>query len=121
MNVNDYLGKSYPSPPCWGLVADIYATELGQGVAGVQTVNGSIRQIAEAFRLHLHKSAHGFAQVATPQDYAVVLMGRSARLGLHHCGVAWQGKVLHALDSGIYWQDLASLQAEYTLMEFWAK
>lgn len=31
MNVNTYLAKQYENPPCWQLVADVYATERGRG------------------------------------------------------------------------------------------
>jgi hypothetical protein len=121
VNVNDYLPRVYPSPPCWALVADVYASELEDTVDDYRTINSSVRSIASAFRLVLHKSVHGFRQVEEPQDFTVVLMGRTAKLGLHHCGVFYGGKVLHALESGTLYQDLASLAAEYPLMEFWAK
>lgn len=121
MNVAEYLERSYPSPPCWALVADVYARERGQTVTGYRTVSDHVRAIAMQFRLALHKSAHGFSQVAEPVDFAVVLMGRTARLGLHHCGVFYEGKVLHARDDGTRYQDLDTLRAEYPLIEFWSK
>ncbi len=121
MDTNDYLGKVYPSPPCWALVADVYATELGDAVDGHKTINASIRSIASTFRLALHKSAHGFAQIAVPVDYCVVLMGKSARAGLHHCGVYYGGKVLHMLESGGVYQEMSVIGDEYKLVEYWAK
>lgn len=121
MNVADYMAKVYPNPPCWALVADVYATELGQGVEDYQTVSGSVRAIASAFRLTLHKSQHGFAQVDTPADFAIVLMGKTPRLGLHHAGIFYDGKVLHAQEGGTLYQDVASLHDQYELMEFWAR
>lgn len=130
MNVASYQAKVYPNPPCWALVADVYTSELTAEVEGYKTITESIRQlsaslqlqaIAEAFRLALHKNADGFQQVQEPVDYAVVLMGVSPRIGIHHCGVYWQGSVLHAKPEGTYYQDLASLRDEYQLMEFWAK
>lgn len=119
MNVSDYMAKVYPNPPCWDLVADVRTTERGQAVDVYQTVSGSIRAIASAFRLTLHKGQHGLAQIDEPVDFAIVLMGKSARLGLHHAGIYYQGKVLHALENGTLYQDLASLRDEYELMEFW--
>jgi len=121
MNTNDYLGKQYPSPPCWSLVANVYADELSDTVLDYKTINASIRTIASAFRLALHKSPHGFAQLSEPVDYCVVLMGRTARTGLHHCGIYYDGKVLHAMDSGNYYQELHTIQDEYKLIEFWGK
>ena len=121
MNTNDYLARQYPNPPCWAMVADVYATERGQGVLGYTTINKSVRSIASAFRLALYKSNHGFVQIADPVDFAVVLMGKSEQLGLHHCGVYYGGQVLHALPNITLLQDLASVRGEYKLIEFWAK
>jgi hypothetical protein len=121
MNVATYMAKVYPNPPCWALVADVYTTELGEQVEAYKTVSSSVRAIAGAFRLALHKGATGFERIEVPRDYAVVLMGRAPALGLHHCGLYYGGKVLHALEGGTVYQELATLQAEYPLMEFWAK
>jgi hypothetical protein len=121
MNVNDYLGKQYPKPPCWALVADVYATELADTVTDYKTINASVRAVAGAFRLALYKSAHGFAQVAEPVDYCVVLLGKTVRTGLHHCGIFYQGRVLHMLDSGGQYQEMSVIGDEYKLIEFWSK
>lgn len=121
MDVSRYMTTQYPAPPCWALVADVYARELGQGIDDYRTINPSARAIAAAFRLALHKSAHGFEPVTAPADFDVVLLGKVASLGLHHAGVYWQGGVLHALETGAVYQDLASLRDTYPLMEFWRK
>ncbi|MCC2632118.1 MAG: hypothetical protein K0S48_4 [Ramlibacter sp.] len=121
MNVSMYQAKVYPSPPCWELAVDVLTTERGVTATAYKTISGSVRSIASAFRLQLHKSAHGFEQVAEPVDFAVVLMGRTPRLGIHHCGIFYGGKVLHATDSGTFYQPLAQLQAEYQVIEFWAR
>jgi len=121
VNVNDYLARSYPLPPCWALVADVYTHELDQPVHEYRTITDSVRAIAATFRLELHKAAHGFRQALAPQDMDVVLLGRSVELGVHHAGVYWQGSVLHALPTGNYFQDLASLRDQYQLVEFWRR
>lgn len=121
LNVSEYMARVYPTPPCWALVAAVYVEVLGQTVDDYKTVSGSVRTIASALRLALHKSPHGFARIDQPVDYAVVLMGRTPSLGLHHCGLFYQGKVLHANPDGTLYQDLSSLQDEYPLMEFWGK
>lgn len=121
MDVNAYIEKVYPNPPCWQLVADVYSSEVGEGVEVYRTISSSVRDIARAFRLVLHKGAHGFSRIDEPADFAVVLMGKTQKLGLHHAGIFYGGKVLHALPDVTLHQDLASLQSEYPLMEFWAK
>lgn len=121
MNVNSYIVKQYPSPPCWALVADVYASELADTVTDYKTINASIRAIASEFRLALHKSPHGFTQVLEPADFCVVLLGKTVRTGVHHCGIYYQGKILHMLDSGGLYQDLSVIKDEYVVIEYWKK
>lgn len=121
MDVNSYLEKQYPSPPCWSLVVDVLTAERGETVQDFKTINASIRAVASAFRLNLFKSAHGFAQIQEPIDFCVVLLGKTARLGLHHCGIFYNGRVLHMIESGGQYQEMAVINDEYRLVEFWAK
>lgn len=130
MNVSDYLGRVYEAPPCWQLAADVYLSELGQAVEAYKTISESIRQlasslrqqaIADAFRIALHKNHDGFEQIAAPVDFALVLMGVTERRGLHHCGVYYAGKVLHAKESGNLYQDMSSLGDEYRLIQYWSR
>ena len=97
MNINEYLERQYPAPGCWALVADVYAHELQTSVLDYSAANGSARAIAYAFRLALHRGDHGFLQLAEPVDMAVVLLGKSPQLGVHHCGIYYAGRVLHVL------------------------
>lgn len=120
MNVAAYMAKVYPSPPCFELVADVYS-DLGQEIEAYKTINGSVRTIAAAFALVLHKCPHGFAQITEPVDYAVVLMGKTRKLGVHHAGIYFGGKVLHALESGTLYQDMDTVRTNYQLMEFWGR
>lgn len=120
MKINAYMGKQYPSPPCWPLVADVYATELGHGVTEYSAATSSFRDVAAAFRLALHDGNHGFTQIARPIDLCVVLLGRTESMGIHHCGIFYQGSILHALGSGVFYQDAASVGDEYELIEYWA-
>ena len=121
MNVADYQAKVYPAPPCWNLVSDVLLTERAVVLDTCKTVTSTLRAAASAFRLELHKGAHGFQQVAEPEDFAVVLLGKTMKVGIHHCGVYYQGKVLHALEIGTLYQDMASLRDEYALVEFWSR
>jgi hypothetical protein len=121
LDIADFQARVYTDPPCWQLVADVYTSHLGQEVEEYKTVSSSVRAIAKAFRLALHKGAHGFSQVAEPVDYAVVLMGMQANRMVHHCGIFYEGKVLHANPEGTLYQDLASLCDTYQLMEYWAR
>lgn len=121
MDINSYLAKQYDQPPCWQLVADVYTSELTLPVTDYKTVNASIRAIASAFRIALHKSPEGFVQVAEPADYCIVLMGKTAAMGLHHCGVFYQGKVLHALAVGNRYEEMSVICDAYAVLEFWGR
>jgi hypothetical protein len=121
MDVNAYLAKQYDNPPCWQLVADVYTAELALPVTDYKTVNASIRAIASAFRIALHKSPDGFVQVAEPVDYCIVLMGKTAAMGLHHCGVFYQGSVLHGLTTGNRFEEMSVIRDAYAVIEFWAR
>ena len=121
MIVNDYLAKQYESPPCWALVTDVLVSERGQTVTDYKTVNASIRSIANALRVVFHKSAHGFAQVSEPVDFCIVLLGKSHKTGAHHCGIYYQGRILHAMESGNQYQELSVISDEYQIIEYWAK
>lgn len=121
MDINTYLARQYPAPGCWLLVVDVLTSERAQTVNDFKTINASIRSIASAFRLALFKSAHGFAQIAEPVDYCVVLLGKTQRLGLHHAGIYYQGRVLHALPDGNQFQEMSVIGDEYALIEFWSK
>lgn len=121
MNINSYLSKVYSSPPCWEMVADIYFNELKSKLSLVNAEGLSTKQISELFRLSLHNNTQGFRQIDIPMDFSVVLMGKNTKLGLHHCGVFYKGKIVHALDTGNIYQDVSTLKDSYKLMEFWEK
>lgn len=121
MDINTYLARQYSAQPCWELVADVYATELNAIVVDYKTVNRSIREMASAFRIAIHKSAHGFVQIAAPVDYAIVMLGKTEEIGIHHCGIYYQGKVLHAMPDISLYEELSVIQDRFALVEFWAK
>lgn len=120
IDVNSYLVRQYPAPPCWCLVADVYTSELGMAVDAFQTVNRSIRSIASAFALSIRKNPNGFRQVAEPVENCVVLLGKTDKIGMHHCGVLVDGRLLHALDSGVYYEELSAVVGQYMLVEYWS-
>lgn len=121
IDVNAYLAKRYSAQPCWELVADIYQSAMGAIPVDYRTVNRSIRQMADAFRVALYKSPHGFEQVEEPRDFTVVLMGKNQHIGIHHCGIWYQGKVLHAQTDLTLYEELSAVRERYAVIEFWDK
>lgn len=121
MDINAYLAKQYGPQPCFELVADIYATELDAIAVDYKTVNRSIREMSSAFRIAIHKAAHGFSKIDEPVDYCIVLLGKSDKIGIHHCGVYYQGKVLHAMPDATMYEELSAIRDRFEVVEFWAK
>ena len=121
MNVAFYQSQVFGPQPCWELVALVYQDQ-GQAVpVDYQTITRSVREMAAAFRIALHKSPHGFAQVSAPVDGCIVLLGKNDRIGIHHCGVYQGGKVLHAMPGVTLFEDLSIMADRYAVIEFWAK
>lgn len=114
-----YLDRPYGSPPCWELVTEFYDRELDLPVDRYAVVNGSLREAAELFTLRLTSDAHGFVRLTEPADDCIVLMGRRDRV--HHAGVFTGGRVLHALDSGTYYEPLEQIADRFGIVEFWGR
>ncbi|MHB8947560.1 MAG: hypothetical protein ACYC4S_00665 [Rhodoferax sp.] len=121
IDINTYLAKQYGPQPCWELVSDVYATELQAVPVDYKTVNRSIRQMASEFRLAIHKSPHGFAQVTEPTDLCIVLLAKNAHIGIHHCGIYHNGSVLHAMPGATLFEPLSVINDMFETVQFWAK
>jgi hypothetical protein len=121
MDINAYLAKPYGPQPCWELVADVMASERGEIPVDYKTVNRSIREMSSAFRIAIHKSGHGFAQILAPVDLCIVLLGKTEKIGIHHCGIYWQGSVLHAMPGITLYEPMSVIEDRFELIEFWAK
>jgi len=121
ININSYLAKTYGPLPCWELVADVYNTELSSVPVDYKTINSSVREVASAFRLAIHKSAHGFVQVIQPEDMCIVLMAKRADIGIHHCGIYINGSVLHALNSITRYEPMSTIMDTFEVVQFWAR
>ena len=120
MDASRYLDRTYGQPPCWELVADVYANEYASDVGRYAVVTGTIREAAQKFALHVATDPHGFIRLEEPQEGCVVLLG-SPRAGLHHAGVYTDGKLLHALRESVFLEPLESVADRYKLIEFWGR
>lgn len=121
MDVNFYLAQQFGAQPCWELVALVMDAECGGLDVGYKTINRSIREMSAAFRLAIYKSPHGFAQVDAPVDLCIVLLGRTEALGVHHCGIYYQGRVLHAMPSTTLYEELSVIRDAFEVVQFWNK
>jgi hypothetical protein len=121
MNISDYQAKIYGPQPCWELVADVLANERQVVPVEYRTIDRSVRQMAAAFRLEIHKGAHGYQQTETPEDFAIVLLAKSERTGIHHCGIYFDGRVLHALPGATVYEEMSVIRDAYEVVQFWVK
>ena len=119
MNIGAYQARRYGPQPCWELVADVYAAERQAIAVDYIPAQRSMRQMADSFRLALHQATHGFVRTEAPIDFDIVLMGRNAHLGIHHCGIWYAGRVLHAEPGATLFEEISALRCRYTIMEFW--
>ena len=120
MDADKYLDRTYGQPPCWELVADVYATEYASEVGRYAVVTGTIREAAQKFALHIAADPHGFIRLTEPTEGCVVLLG-SPRAGLHHAGVYTDGKLLHALRDSVFHEPMDSVTDRYKLIEYWGR
>jgi hypothetical protein len=121
MDTNAYLGRVYPSPPCWALVEDVYQREMAAAVPPAPVGGKSVRTVATALRIALHRGFGGFKRIPVPRDFCVVLMSRRMNSAPLHCGIYYGGRVLHAREAGTVFQDLASLGDAWPHLEYWAQ
>lgn len=106
MDVSAYQRRHYPLPPCWHLAADVLHRERGMPHAS-----------GELLRLTLH-GGNDWRQVPAGQDFAVVLMAR--RPGPpEHCGIWYQGRVLHADGRLVMWEAPHAIADRYCHLEYW--
>lgn len=120
-DVNHYLSKTYGPQPCWELVADVYNTEVGEIPVDYKTINRSVREMASAFRLAIHGSPHGFSQIEIPTDLCIVLLSKREHVGIHHCGIYYDGSVLHATPGLTKFEPLNVIRDNFEVVQFWAK
>lgn len=121
MDISTYIRKQYGPQPCWELVADVLASEGRTVEIGYRTVNRSVREMANAFRIAIHRCAHGYQQVSVPSDFDIVLLSRKPAIGIHHCGIWFDGKVLHAEPTMTWYEEESAVRARYPLVEFWSR
>lgn len=114
-----YMGQAYPNPPCWHLVSHVLAREAGYMPDDFTPTSADVTKISRAFRAALHNATAWATKIDAPEDYCMVLMGRTQKLGLHHAGIYYNGSVLHALPGSTLNQSLLSVKDEYKVIEYW--
>lgn len=119
MNIAHYQAKQYGRQPCWELVADVYAHEMAPIMVEYVPAKRSEREMADAFRIAIHSQPHGFHRVEKPVDMAIVLLGRNECIGVHHCGIWFAGKILHAEPGATLYEERTAVATRYRVMEFW--
>lgn len=121
IDIQKYLTRQYSAQPCWDLVADFYATEFTGVIVDYSVETRSIRKMSGDFRLALHNGKHGFNQVNAPVNGCIVLLGKSEKIGIHHCGIYMDGNVLHATPESVFFEPLSVIRDKFSLLQYWHK
>ena len=109
---------------CWGLVAKVC---FDRGISVPEYKAENHRQVAAAFTLAFAEGMHGFIQVYKPVNYDVIIMksrqNEDGTYRLIHCGVWYQGKVLHANNGAkqVMFQRFKDVIKPFKEIEFWRK
>ena len=127
--ISDYIGINYDihnnnGVNCWALVAMVYLYELETDIPDFKSVTDNVKDISAVFTAAFATGEHGFKKVDTPENYDVAVFARDTAWGRHcHCGVWYDGKVLHASkDScGVAYQDIKQASHGFKEIEFWRR
>lgn len=127
MNISNYLGMPYDihnesGVNCWTLYKLIKKQEQGINVVLFKAPSANVKKINDVFSSALSDGCHGHFRVDKPEDFDLVLMTKETkRQKIYHCGIWYNGMVMHARGSGqngqVWYQESSEL-SEYSL-EFW--
>lgn len=107
---------------CWGLVALVYSKVLKKELTDYPCSTNNIRDIASTFTAAFANGSHGFSIVKKPENYDVVVFRKPCRFGEHfHCGIMFDGKVLHSASrsGGVVYEPLHIAGRGFKEVEFW--
>jgi len=120
-----YIGTPYDlfninGVNCWSLVALVYRDLFGNQLVDYSAEENSFQSISAAFTAAFAEGEHGFIQIDEPEDLCVIVMKHSK---LQHCGIWFQGKVLHATSAArqVILQDEKDAVRQFKSVEYWQK
>ena len=123
--VAEYIGLPYDlhnrnGLNCWALVALVYRDLFDLALPDYRSKSESYQDIVAAFTTAFAEGEHGFAQVSEPQDLCVVVMKHRR---LQHCGLWYQGRVLHAASAfgQVVLQSEKDACKRFDTIEYWAR
>jgi len=125
----EYVGIKYDirnktGVNCWGLVAKVYHDKFSDDLPDFPSPSKSMRDIAVTFTAAFANNEHGFTMVDKPQDYDVVVFKKMTKFGfLFHCGIWFEGKILHSASrsGGVVYEALSSVSRSFKEIEFWRR
>ena len=116
-----YLGMNYDFRTfnCWHLVDSVRA-DLGYQSHKFSAITPAIRDVAKAFEIEIERGSHGMHQQPEMNDYDVVIMSKPWAGGfIYHCGIAIDGRILHAHKSGVSYDSVDTIIQTWPRIEFW--
>lgn len=119
MSISPYLAKTYDYPKCWNLVVDYMRTTLGVDLTKSKYEAKTKDAIRDLFVANIDSDT-SFKRIESPKQHCIVLLyARGALHRPYHVGVFVDGKVLHAGNNLVLWQDLAEIEDYYGKIEYW--
>ena len=128
MNLNNYVGIPYSLRPidgclnCWELVALVYSDVFGEDLPMFKA--DSAADVGAAFTAAFVGGEHGFHKSETYQDFSVIIMSNiRKRLSSIHCGIIYNGMVLHSSGDAkqVVYQTIEQATSQFKEFEFWQR
>jgi hypothetical protein len=127
--ISSYIGLKYDlhnkkGLNCWALVAKVYSDIFGDTIPIYKSKSNKPSDIASTFNQAFLNDQHGFKKVEKPVDYCVAVFKKPTINGdFFHCGIYFQGKILHSSDvvGMVTYQSMKEASRGFKTVEFWQK
>ena len=127
--IAQYIGTPYDihnknGLNCWGLITTVYRDLFSDTIKDFPSGTDTPQELAAVFALAFAKNEHGFTITEKPKDFDLVVFSRSSTAGtLYHCGIMYEGKVLHSNKNtgGVVYQSLKDAKRGFREQLFWQR
>lgn len=125
--IEKYIGMQYDirninGVNCWGLYCLVMLNERSKKIDEIRA--SSSAQASAIFAAKLATGDHGLIEVKQPKNFDLALVERSSKKGSEwHCGVYYNGGILHAKGSGchgsVWYDSIIDFSEKYENMGYW--
>jgi len=127
--IGEYIGIPYDISNnkglnCWGLVSKVYADLFSDTIKDFPSKTDNSQEIASVFAAAFATNDHGFKLTENPNNFDLIVFSRNSVYGkLYHCGIMYNGKVLHSSKAvgGVALQSIADAGRGFREFKFWQR